>query len=171
MRESVCGIEIDPGGLTHIPLSLPLGRAAIEGIHWRGGLWTIEVMYDGPHVEEIRVDDTVLAGCLKVPAIFSVPGEHRLVIRYGNREPGSYFGELVNAEIGRVSRRGDAVEIEFSPLGYVDGTFFSPGPPVVSVDGRRIEAVWDGNTGKGFFVLTMEGSHILRLEPLSSDRH
>ena len=47
----------------------------------------------------------------------------------------------------------------------------SPQQIVVSVDGRPIEVVWDGTTGKGFFVLKLEGSHILRLEPLSSDRH
>ena len=163
IRESIFGIEIDPGGMTHLPLPLPIGRIAMEGMHWRGGLWTIEVIYDGPHVEEIRVDDSLLTGLLKVPARFAAPGEHHLKIRYGDRKPEAHFVELVNAEIVNASRSREQVEIEFNPLGFVDGTFFSPIHPVVSLDGKPIDAVWDEKTGKGFFSFNVAGKHLLRL--------
>ena len=163
VRESVCGVEFDPGGLTHIPLSLPIDGVTLRDIRWRGGDWTIEVVYNGPYFLDMQVDGEPLAGCLKVPARFAVPGRHRLVIRYGPVPPAAYFGELVNAEIGASSAPGGIPTVEVHGLGYLDGTFFSPDPAVVTLDGKAIETTWDPASGYGSFGVSAYGPHALNL--------
>lgn len=165
VRECVCGVESDPGGLTHIPLALPLGRVAIQDFCWRGGDWTIEIHYDGPHFLGMQVDGVQVAGCLKVPARFAGPGRHHLQVRYGAGEPGAYFGELLNAEVWAAAAPDGVPAVGVNGLGYVDGTFYSPGPAGVSVDGDAIPSTWDRASGCGTFGLSLPGPHELRLTP------
>ncbi|MGB5875479.1 MAG: hypothetical protein WBH56_17285, partial [Bacteroidota bacterium] len=37
--EGICGLEIDPGGLTILPAPLPAGSVRVTGLSFRGGVW------------------------------------------------------------------------------------------------------------------------------------
>jgi hypothetical protein len=114
LRESVFGVEFDPGGMTHIPLGLPLGRIAMEDLHWRGGNWSLEVNYGGPDVVEISVDGKPLKGCMKIPIGYASSGRHTLKVNYGRVNAGPRFLELVNAEVHRSEGSQVGAEVEIS---------------------------------------------------------
>lgn len=163
MRESICGVESDPGGLTHLPLRLPIDRVTIRDVGWRKGEWTIDVSYGGPQILRMEADGEAIEGCLKVPVRFAVPGRHLLVIHYGDIPPEAHFGELLNAEVIATAMKGGRPEVEVNGLGHVDGTFFSPAPAGVTLDGKAIRSSWERASGKGSFALPIHGRHILRL--------
>jgi hypothetical protein len=163
LREGVVGVEVDPGGLTHLPLFLPIGKVGLAGIFWRGGVWDIEVDYAGPYAERLIVDGQVFSGTMKVPVQFGVPGSHRLEICYGNVRPQLQFCELVNAEILDVSGSRDCVELRVVSIGRIDGTLFSIDPPELRLDDSPLPVIWDEATGMASFGADIRGEHRLKL--------
>ena len=164
LRESIAGFEFGPGGITHIPLSLPLPEVRMEELRYRGGSWTIETKYGGPRVESFTVDGTVLEGCMKIPSSFYTKGDHRVSVRYGNRPSTACFMEIVNAKVLSSKRLADAVEAEIEPLGFVEVVVFSPEEPLLLINGRPTPVNWDRNTGTGWGALTARSICTLRME-------
>jgi hypothetical protein len=165
IREAVAGIEFDPGGMTHIPLALQVGRVVIERLQWRGGTWRVEVDDGGPAVEEMIVDGLPVEGCLKVPAPLVTPGAHRVVVRYGEGNRGVLLKELVNASVLRCSRKGRGLDVAFSGLGHVEGVFASDTPCTVRMDGEPVMSVWHGERSEGYFRVPGYGEHVLEIVP------
>lgn len=164
LRECLIGFESDPGGITHIPLSLPVALARMEGIHWRGGIWTFESMYNGPHFESLSIDGTIVEGCLKIPSTFSSGGSHTVTARYGNKAMLPAFTEFTNARVMKTKRLSDAVEVEVDPMGFTEGAAFSPDEPRILVDGRMAPVQWDRATGMAWFSLSTRSACTIRME-------
>jgi hypothetical protein len=156
-------MDIDPGGMTHIPLMLPVGKASLRNFRWRGGSWSVEIDNAGPFLEEIVVDGDVLAGTAKIPHGHVTAGDHQIRIRYGQRHPGPYFEELVNAELLSATVTGEGVVARVRGIGALDGTFYSPRPTLITLDHSPVESRWDERTGRGYFGAVMSGEHTLRL--------
>jgi hypothetical protein len=163
VREGVAGFEFDPGGMTHIPLDLQVGRVVMERIRWRGGIWTVEVHYGGPQVVEMSVDGVPVQGCLKIPASHVTPGDHRIVVRYGESTAGVLLKELMNAQILRCLPRGKDLRVAFIGLGFVEGVIAAGAPCSVRVDGQELRPVWSGELGEGYFRLAAHGRHVLEI--------
>jgi hypothetical protein len=163
LREAVFGMDIDPGGMTHIPLMLPVGTASLRNFSWRRGIWSIEIDNAGPFLQEILVDGDLLAGAAKIPIAYATAGEHQIRIRYGHARPDPYFEELVSAELLSAAVTGDGVVARVRGIGTLDATFYSPRPPLISLDHAPLESRWDERTGRGYFGAVMAGEHTLRL--------
>jgi hypothetical protein len=163
VRESVIGFEFDPGGMTHLPLSLPIGSAGIDGVRWRGGTWSLRSNYDGEFLERLTVDDTEIHGIAKIPARFHTPGDHSVQATYGNRSPLPCLTEVVNAKVIQSKYLQGAVEAEIDPLGLVEVAFFSPEAPQFLVDGREVVTHWDRETGLGYLTLSSPGRCTVQL--------
>jgi len=153
LRESVVGYEFDPGGITHLPLSLPIPGARLDGVRWRGGTWTLESVYGGPHFDHIIVDGTIIEGTTKVPIRFHTHGEHVVQALYSTKKPLPCFTEITNAKVISSRRNGDDVEIPIEPLGPVDGAFFCPHVAEILADDVEVPSRWNPKTGFGFFTL------------------
>jgi hypothetical protein len=164
IREADFGIDIAGGGMTHIPLALPLGEVTLRHLRWRGGDWTIEIDNGGPPLEEILVDGYALAGVTKIPAAYATAGNHRMSIRYGHTAPGAYFEELVDAEVLSAGAAEGRATVRLRGKGVLDGTFFSSRPPALTLDGVPLAADWNARTGRGFFEAVLTGEHDLTLE-------
>lgn len=163
LREAVLGFECDPGGITHIPLALPLKRGRMDGFVFRGGNWTVETVSDGEDLEALSVDGQNIDGCLKIPAGFYTRGNHTVVARYSNRPMLPCFLEITNALVRRSSRNGDRVEVEIEPLGAVDGAVYSPQQPRVFTNDSELPLHWEEETGRGWFSLAAQEVCTLRL--------
>ena len=164
LRESIVGFEFDPGGITHLPLSLPLPSVRLDSVWWRGSSWSFESICEGPYFESLVVDDTIIEGSTKIPVRHQTPGDHVVTARYGNKPPLLHFTEFANAKLLNSDRRRDVVEIAIEPLGYVEVAFFSPEPPAVFVDGRRISVAWHQTTAQGFFSLPPVSHCTIRIQ-------
>jgi hypothetical protein len=164
LREAIVGFEFDPGGITHIPLALPLGAAGMEGISWRGGMWTFECIYAGPHFESLSVDGQVVDGCMKIPSSFHTASRHIVTARYGSAAMLPGFTEITNAMVLSTRRSSDAVEVEIEPMGFVEVAFFSWEAPIILVDDRLIPAHWDRETGCGSVTLSNRLACTIRME-------
>jgi hypothetical protein len=164
LRESVVGFEFDAGGITHIPLSLPIPAAHLDGVRWRDAEWSFETLYEGPYFESLVVDGTIIEGCAKIPVTFQTRGNHHVTARYGSKPPLPLFTEVVNAKVMTAKRTGDAVEIIIEPLGSVDVAFFSSELPVLIVNQVRISAEWNPSTGRGYFSLPDASPCTLRIQ-------
>ena len=164
LRESIVGFEFDPGGITHLPLSLPIPTARLENVQWRGSSWTFKSIYDGPYLESLVVDDTLVEGSTKIPIHHQTPGNHIVTARYGNKPPFLHFTELANAKLLSSELRRDEVEIAIEPLGFVDVVFYSAELPAVFVDNRKISVEWHRTTGYGFFSLPAASRYAIRLQ-------
>ena len=164
LRESVLGFEFDPGGITHLPLSLPVSSARLENIHWRESTWTFESIYGGPYFEGLVVDDAIIQGSTKIPIGHQTPGDHIVTARYGSKPPLLHFTEITNAKLMNSDRQGDVVEIVIEPLGFVDLAFYSPDRPAVYVDNRKVILEWNSTTGRGFFSLPAASRSTIRIQ-------
>jgi hypothetical protein len=163
IRESIIGFEFDPGGITHIPLSLPIGNARIEGVRWRGGNWSFQCDNGGSFLDCLTVDEVEIAGTAKVPSGFHTPGEHLVQAHYSNRSPLPCIMEIINANVNQSARRNGAIEVEIDPLGFVEVAFFSPETPRLLVQGNEVVTRWDSKTGRGFVGFSCPGPCVLTL--------
>ena len=164
LRESIVGFEFDPGGITHLPLSLPIQAARLESVRWRGSSWSFESIYGGPCFESLVVDDTIIEGSTKIPIRHQTPGDHIVTALYGSKRPLLHFTEVVNAKLLNTDRRHDVVEIVIEPLGFVDVAYFSPELPAVFVDDRQVSTEWHQTTGHGFFSLPPISKCTIRIQ-------
>ena len=164
LRESVAGFEIDPGGITHIPLSLPIGPVRMEGLHYRRGIWTIESLYNGPFFERLSVDGTIVEGCMKIPASFYTEGSHTVTARYGKTPPAAGFTEIVNANVLSCQRQANAVEVRIEPMGFVEVVVYAPEVPRMLIDGRETPVHWDKAAQTGWLTFSARQVCTLRME-------
>jgi hypothetical protein len=164
LRESIVGYVFDPGGITHLPLSLPIPSARLEGVRWRGSTWSFESDYQGPHFESLVIDGTIIDGCTKIPVHLQTSGDHRVTARYGHKPPLLHVTEVVNAKLLNSERWRDTVEIAVEPMGLVDVTFFSPESPCALVDDRAVPVHWHQATGFGYFSLPPASRCIIRIQ-------
>ena len=164
IRESIVGFEFDPGGITHLPLSLPIPVAQLGNVQWRGSSWTFESIYEGPYFESLVVDDTIIEGSTKIPIHHQTPGNHIAMARYGSKPSLLHFTEIANAKLLNSERRREVVEITIEPLGFVDVAFHSPEFPAVFVDNRNISVEWHRTTGQGFFSLPAASRYTIRIQ-------
>jgi hypothetical protein len=164
LRESIVGFEFDPGGITHLPLSLPLATARMEGIEFRGGTWTLETVYSGPHFESLSVDGTIIEGCMKIPSAFHTENNHVVTARYGSTAMLPCFTEITNAKVLSTGRLSNAVEVRVEPMGFVDAAFFSPDAPRILIDGIQVPTRWDRDTGCGSITLSAQAACTIRME-------
>jgi hypothetical protein len=164
LRESIVGYEFDAGGITHLPLSLPIPVSRLEGVRWRGATWSFESVCEGPYFESLVVDGTIIEGSTKIPVHHQTRGSHRVVARYGFKPPLLHFTEVVNAKLLHSERRREEVEITIEPLGFVDIAFFSPERPSVFVDNRQVSVEWHTSTGRGFFSVPAASRCTIRIQ-------
>ena len=164
LRESIVGFEFDPGGITHIPLSLPIVNAQMEGITWRGGTWRFESVYNGPHLESLSVDGQAVEGCLKIPSSSHTKEHHVVTARYGNTPLLPCFTEIANARVIGTRRLSDEVEVRVEPMGFVEAVFFSPQPVRLLINDELAAVSWSQDTGYGYAAFAAHSDCTLRLQ-------
>jgi len=162
--EGVVGIEHDPGGITIVPLGLPLGEVRLRHYRHRGETWNVLVENDGPALTAIEVDGTEIRGCLKIPSTTTKSGMHDLRIRYGDWAPSVRFLEVSNAEV--LTSDGDerSAEVRIMALGTVDIVCSAPARPSLRIDGNPTPVVWDERVRRATVHLSLPGIHSLLLE-------
>jgi hypothetical protein len=162
--EGVVGIEHDPGGMTIIPLSLPLGEVQLRGYRHGDATWNIRVENDGPVLTSIEIDGVAMRGSLKIPAPFYTKGIRDLHIRYGERAPSVRFLELTNAVVLESGGEERAATVRIRALGTVDVVCAAPGRPSLRVDGNPAPVEWDDHVKEAYTHLLLSGEHTLELE-------
>lgn len=165
--EGLCGLELDPGGMSVIPLGLTIGSIALRNYNVRGTIWDLDIDHAGPHLEEIRIDGQVLRGCLKVPAAFQDRGHHSLAIRYGEVPCIAPVREVQNAEVLESRVQGTATLLRIHALGMADIVIDAPGALACVLDGVRVHPLTDPATGRGSLRIDQPGIHELELSQLS----
>ena len=163
LLEALFGIERDPGGISIVPLALPLGGIALSGMHCRGTVWNVKVNNDGPALRSLRVDGEEVEGSLKVPAGYHDGREHMLEITYGRHMPSPRFLELVNAEVIETAGEGMSVHARIRALGSTDVVFEAPAPGRCSLDGVEVNNVLHLPDGTHTVHLGIAGEHVLRI--------
>lgn len=162
--EGVIGLEFDTGGITIVPLSLPLGTVRFSGLKERKTTFDLTIHNDGPHLQEIRIDGSPLKGCLKLPATVYDGSIHALDIMYGIQPPESLcFMQLVNAEVLWVESRGQGVEVEVNGFGLCDIGFGCPYGSRFEINGSNQPYEWDERHKRGQTQIRLVGKHTMRL--------
>jgi len=161
--EGLFGIERDPGGISIVPLGLPLGEIGLSGMHCRGTKWDVKVNNDGPALRSLRVDGEEVEGILKVPARYYDRSEHQLELMYGPSLPSPRFLELVNAEVIDSANEGMSVQAHIRALGTTDVVFSAPPPGRCYLDGVEVNGVLHLPDGTHAVHLGMRGEHTLRI--------
>jgi len=170
--EGILGVQIDPGGLTILPAPLPAGSVRVKGFSFRAGVWDVEVLYGGPHLEEFVIDGRVLTGCRKVPLPLCGQGRHTMRLRYGQHSPGLCVEELTNGEVLEVlEANAGAIRLRVRALGFCELVYHSPDPVTVRLDGQEIPTRRDPTAGKGLSVLQRAGECILEVVHVDEPQH
>ena len=147
--EGVFGLEVDPGGLTIIPLSLPVEGIKLDGFTFRGGRWNLSVVNGGEYLEALVIDGIRWEGIAKIPERYYDRNNHTLDVVYGSEEPALQFRELINAVLLDASGSDEARKITVRPLGSCDVLFFSRGRPALTVDGSPAAFDYDEQSQLG----------------------
>jgi hypothetical protein len=163
LLEGVLGLEFDPGGLTIIPLGLPLGEAGIRDVCHLGTRWSVKTSHAGSWLRELRVDGQVQHGCMKIPMFLHDAGHHEVELLYGESEPAPHFAELANAEVLNVATAASGVEIALNALGQVDLVYSAPPTWELTVDGKRFRTVSAEPSGRCSVSLPIFGEHTVRI--------
>lgn len=165
LLEGVIGLEFDPGGMTVIPLSLPIKEIQLTHLYDRGTIWDVMIKNEGEYLNEIRVDDQLIAGCLKIPYRFYDNGRHTLDLRYGvERQNGICIHTLINAQLLEIRNSMNELHTVINCLGTVDLSFFSPYQPELLVDGIHYSFQWNNDTNNGMVQLPLFGIHEIDLQ-------
>ena len=165
LLEGVMGLDFDPGGLTIVPLALPLAGSAVQGIHHLGTRWNVAIRGGGPWLHDVRLDGEVMEGCMKVIRRMHDGGEHSLELRYDDELPRPHFLEMANAEVIEVEASPRGIEAEINALGWVELVFFAPENWELSVDGRPF-GLESGRVGERTRVgLPVVGKHMVQISP------
>lgn len=166
LLEGVVGLEHDPGGLTIIPLYLPLGDCSLRGVAYRGTRWNVTVRNGGEKLQSITVDGVPLHGCLKIPFRYLDGGEHGLLLTYGEEEQAVMFREIANAEVLDARERENCVQIDIRARGRCDVIYSAPEGWRLMLDGNGVSTVRRLPEGTFEAQLAIVGVHTLRLTPL-----
>ncbi len=163
LLEGLFGIERDPGGISIVPLALPLGGIALSGMHCRGTVWNVKMNNDGPKFCSLRVDGKEVQGSLKVPTRYYDGREHILEITYNHHIPSPRFLELVNAEVIETAGEGMSVLAHIRALGSTDVVYSAPAPGRCYLDGMEVNDVLHLPDGTHTVHLGITGEHVLRI--------
>lgn len=155
----LCGLEIDPGGITVLPLDLPLGRVALSGIRSHGTRWDLAVEHGGPYLRSFSVDGEEIRGCLKIPARYHDGGRHLIELRYGEERLAAPFAELTNAEVLDVRHGPSGTQVAFRALGRVEVVLAGDHTGDLRLDGEVFAA--GPLAGGSVFSLDLVGEHRL----------
>ncbi len=147
--EGLFGIEVDPGGLSIVPLSLPLETLSLNGLVCKGSRWNVTARNDGDHLNALVIDGVRWEGICKVPVRYYDGRDHTLEVLYGSEEPKLQFREIINAEVTDVKRTDDSLTVTILPLGTCDVVFFSRRRPGFFVNGNATEFAFDERSGIG----------------------
>jgi glycogen debranching enzyme len=161
--EGLFGIEIDGGGMTIIPLALPIGEMHLTGLRFRGARTDVRVQNRGPFLQELRVNGRVLRGCCKLPPGMIVQGENSIEIVYGPEPPGWCFREIVNAEVLDVHDDEDRLDIRVRAYGAVDLHLFAPVRCELLLDNVTLATAGEVGTHSKSRRLFIHGDHALSL--------
>ncbi len=163
LLEGVVGLEFDPGGITLIPLALPLGEVVLSGIQHRGTLWNVRVHNSRSGDCCLCVDGEEIQGCMKVPSRYSCGGEHLLEVVYDAVSRPRRFMELVNAELLETAVDGESVLAHIRALGRVDAVYTAPAPGRCFLDDDEITGVEHLSERTYAVRLRIRGEHTLRI--------
>jgi hypothetical protein len=166
IAEGLCGIELDPGGMSIVPLGLGIGPISFKGFRCRGTTWDVMVRHEGPHLEEIRVDGAPMTGCLKVPAGYQDGGSHELSIVYGNTPAPVLVREVVNAEVLESMMDGRSARVQFRTLGMAELVLENAEGVACQIDGARVSPAPEETTGHALLRIEEHGTHELVVSPL-----
>jgi len=164
LLDGLFGLEVDPGGLTIVPVGLAIDRLSVSRVRYRGGRWNIEVQNRGPFLERFLVDDEELRGCLKIPSRFYDGRDHRIELVYGMRKPELHFKEILNAEVVGIDAGDNHLELQVRGKGRVDLVLHSPGPCNLFLDGGPVSSFADQTAGGLFLQLPLAGEHLITVE-------
>ncbi len=139
--EGVLGIEIDAGGMTVVPASLPFETICLNGLVYRNSTWQIILHPNGKCIKRIVIDGEEVTGCMKIPSRFYNHKPHTVEIWSDDVGPSWAFCEVINAEVLDVLCMDDSLGIVLRPLGTVDVVFTSDHAVDVFVDGRIDDSV------------------------------
>jgi len=141
--EGVLGIEIDAGGMTVVPISLPFETICLDGFVFRNSAWKITLHPNGNCIKRIVVDGQEVTGCMKIPSRFYNNKPHTMEIWSDDVGPIWAFCEVINAEVVHVVCADDSLSMTLRPLGTVDVVFTSDHAVDVFVNGGIYESVQD----------------------------
>jgi hypothetical protein len=159
--EALCGIELDPGGISVIPLSLGIGPLTLRGLNVRGTRWDVTVHHEGEHLQEVRVDGEPLTGCLKIPAQFQDRRSHELSIRYGTTPFNPVVLEVLNAEVLESNSAEGHTEMRIRSLGMTDIVIGAADRMQCLLDGSPVDIDRDTVSGGGTIRILEAGIHDL----------
>ena len=160
------GWEVDRGGVTIVPLSLPIGPLRVNGIVGRRTTFDLSVEHGGPVLEELLFDGHALRGTAKLPLSCYDGGRHRLEIRYGVRGESPRLLELINGEISecRADVGEDApVELVVRTYGQAEAVLSTPGGENVALDGIPVESA--GSASRAIVQISEAGDHRILISP------
>jgi hypothetical protein len=163
LLESIFGLERDPGGLTVVPLALPLGTISLSGMHCMGTLWNVTVNNSGSGRCSLRVDGQELRGSMKVPSRYHDGGVHTLAISYDAPSPAREFLELMNAELAAIECTEQAVKAVIRALGSVEIVFSAPPPAHFILDGTELLNIELLSNGTYAVRLQISGEHTVHI--------
>jgi hypothetical protein len=161
--EGLFGIEVDPGGLSVVPLSLPIETLSLSGLVYRGSTWNITVQHRGEHLNAIVIDGTRWEGICKVPKRYHDGREHSLEVLYGDHQPDLQFREIINAKLIDVKESDASRTVTVRPLGTCDVQFVSRQRPKFFLNGNATDFEFDERTGIGTARFQRKGETELRL--------
>lgn len=164
LLEGIIGIEFDVGGMTIIPLALPLAEIRLSGLHEATSTWDVEIRNEGSVLSEILIDDSALRGSLKIPSRYNDHLHHTLHIRYGTEPFASrYFTRVINGEVLTVKEDHDDVAMQLHTHGKCELSFFSRERCILRIDGVETEYRWDAVKSIGKFEIHSPDLHLLQL--------
>jgi hypothetical protein len=161
--EGLFGIEIDGGGVTIVPLGLPIGDMRLSGLRYRGARFDVRVRNRGPFLQELRVNGTKLCGCYKLPSVMVHQGDNSLEIVYGPEPPEWCLREIVNAEVRDVHSGSHRLDVHIRAHGAVDVHLFSPVCCDVMLDHVPVAIAGEGGSHLMSRQLLIHGDHTLSL--------
>jgi len=163
LLEGMFGIEIDGGGMTIIPLALPIEEMRLAGLCFRGARYDVRVQNRGTFLQELRLNGRILRGCCKLPSGMIVQGENSIDIVYGPEPPGWCFREIVNAEVLEVRNAEDRLDIRIRAYGVVDLHLFAPVRCELLLDDVTLASAGEEGTYSMSRQLCIHGDHALSL--------
>jgi hypothetical protein len=161
--EGLFGIEIDGGGLTVIPLGLPIGEMRLAGLRHRGACYHVRVENGGPFLQELRVNGKILRGCCKLPSAMITQGENAIDMVYGSEPPEWCFKEIVNAEVLDVHVGAQRLDVRIRAHGVVDICLFAPGCCDVELDDVPVATAGERGIQTMSRQLLIHGDHTLSM--------
>ncbi|MFC2085903.1 hypothetical protein ACFLRO_01680 [Bacteroidota bacterium] len=161
--EGLFGIEVDPGGLSIIPVSLPVATLSLTGLVYKGGRWNVTVRNHGEHLIAIVIDGARWEGICKIPARYYDGHDHSLEVIYGSGEPTLQFREIINAEVIDAKGAYDSRTVTIRPLGTCDVLFTSRERPEFLLNGKAVEFEFDERSGIGTAQFQVRGEVDLTL--------